>query len=166
MTSSLMQGDASDSVQLNHWEKGSSGLLVGHLYLPASLFLLCQCNSRVLPRGRRTSCGGGTQRGSMDAQNPPLLCAHPSTHIFLPTLTNHTGLSGRSCEREPCPGQTLQPAVPAPMHESGERRGRFQPRVSAACSIACPMMESLSARGSAGLRMQKCAACLLFSNVI
>lgn len=42
MTSSLMQGDASDSMQLNHWERGNLGLLAGHLYLPASLLLPCQ----------------------------------------------------------------------------------------------------------------------------
>lgn len=53
---------------------------------------------------------------------------HPSTHAVLPVLKNRTGVSGRSCEKEPCPGQTLQLSVPRVIQESGQRRGHFHPQ--------------------------------------
>lgn len=89
---------------------------------------------------------------------------HPSTRAFWPAPKNHTGVSGKSCEREPCPEQILQLTVPGVIQDSEERTvspaGRLFP-----AAFLVPRW-SLSARGSAGLRMQACAACSLFSKVI
>lgn len=80
MTSSLIQGHASDSIQLNHRERSNSFLFARHLYLSTSLLLHCPCHSHGLARGWGTSHGEGTQKGSMEVLLLHCCCTvHPST---------------------------------------------------------------------------------------
>lgn len=121
MTSSLMQGDASDSTQLNHRDRGNSGLLAGRFYLPASLLLPCQCHSHILPRSQRTGHGGRHVKGHHGSTDCSAAVGHLSTHASRPALENRTGVSGKSCEREPCPEQILQLTVSGVTQDSEER---------------------------------------------
>lgn len=63
MTSSVIQGHASDSVQLNHWKRSKSVLLAGCLYLCTLLLIHCPCHAHALARDQRTSHGWGDMKG-------------------------------------------------------------------------------------------------------
>lgn len=100
MTSSLIQGHASDSIQLNHRERSNSFSFARHLYLSTSLLLYCPCHSHGLARDRGTSHGEGTQKGSMEA----LLLHCSPFHTLLTSMKDYARASGRTAGGHPADG--------------------------------------------------------------
>lgn len=125
----------------------------------AAIPVSCREAAEPALEGARGGAGGST--GSSRAGSSPFPTA------LLASAENGTEGDGRgSREREPCPGHSLQLALPGVIHEARERRGCFHPQDICSLQHFLSHTKSLSARGSAGLKMQKCASCSLFSKVI
>lgn len=97
----------------------------------------------------------------MEAQAPALLCVCPSTKAG-----DEKSYSDLRWKQQEGAQQPLQLAVPGVIKQPGWEERMFPPGCPFCAALLVPRLASLSARGSAGLRMQECAACSLFPKVI
>lgn len=152
MTSSLIQGHASDSIQLNHGERSNSFLFARHLYLSTSLLLHCPCHSHGLERGRGTSHREGTQKGSME-----VLLLHCSPfHTLLASMKDYARASGRTAGRHSADGCAWG-------DPGAWMRGENvpSPRMSILCSTSCSTAGELVSKGQC--RPEDAEMCCLLS---